>query len=133
VSPLERVRLDKWLWAARFFSTRSRASAAVSAGRVEVGGARAKPAREVRVGDEIRVTAGATVRTVVVRGLSERRGPAREAEGLYEETAESRQLRERLADERRLSPPPGAGAGRPSKRDRRRIARLREGPPRPRP
>lgn len=133
MSDLEKVRLDKWLWAARFFTTRSRAAEAIQAGRVEMGGARAKPAREVRVGDEIRVTAGASTRTVRVRGLSERRGPASAAALLYEETPASRELRERLAAERRLAPPPGLDAGRPSKRDRRQIERLRgRGGPRPR-
>jgi len=122
----ERVRLDKWLWAARFFKTRGLATEAVQGGRVHVEGARAKPAREVRVGEKVEVTIGPVVRTVVVRALSDRRGPASEAARLYEETEASRERRERQAAERRAAPPPGADLGaRPTKRDRRRIEAIR--------
>jgi ribosome-associated heat shock protein Hsp15 len=122
----ERVRLDKWLWAARFFKTRGLAAEAIQGGRVHVGRARAKPAREVRVGDVLEITAGQTSWTVEVRALSDRRGPASEAALLYAETAESRERRERLAAERRAAPTPGAEfQGRPTKRDRRRIAAIR--------
>jgi ribosome-associated heat shock protein Hsp15 len=119
----EGVRIDKWLWAARLHKTRSLAAEAVKGGRVEVNGQRVKPSREVGPGDEIEVTTGQLRRTVVVRGLAERRGPAKEAVLLYEETPESMAARELLAEQRRLSsPPPGADLGaRPTKRDRRRL------------
>jgi ribosome-associated heat shock protein Hsp15 len=119
----EGVRIDKWLWAARLHKTRSLAAEAVKGGRVEVNGQRVKPSREVGPGDEIEVTTGQLRRTVVVRGLAERRGPAKEAVLLYEETPESTAARELLAEQRRLSsPPPGADLGaRPTKRDRRRL------------
>jgi ribosome-associated heat shock protein Hsp15 len=117
------VRVDKWLWAARLHKTRSLAAEAVKGGRVQVNGQRVKPSREVGPGDEIEVTVGQLRRTVVVRGVSERRGPAKEAVLLYDETPESVAARELLAEQRRLaSPPPGADLGaRPTKRDRRRL------------
>ncbi|HWH15522.1 MAG TPA: RNA-binding S4 domain-containing protein, partial [Miltoncostaeaceae bacterium] len=116
-----RVRLDRWLWAARFFKTRSLAAEAVQGGRVDVNGTRAKPSKELRVGDRVDLTIGSVAWTVDVRGLSDRRGPAPEAQRLYEETDESRERRERHAAQRRLAPAPGADLGaRPTKRDRRR-------------
>jgi len=118
----ERLRIDKWLWAARQYKTRSLAADAVKGGRVQVGGARVKPSREVGPGDRVEVAIGQTRRTLIVRGVAPRRGPAKEAELLYEETAESRAERERLAAERRLAAGPGADLGaRPTKRDRRRF------------
>ena len=118
----ERVRIDKWLWAARFFKTRSLATEAVQGGRVHVDGARVKPARDVRLGDRIEIVLGQTTMTVVVRALGDRRGSATAAALLYDETPESRERRDREREQRRLAPPPGADlAGRPSKRDRRRI------------
>jgi ribosome-associated heat shock protein Hsp15 len=123
----EPVRVDKWLWAARLVKTRSLAAEAVKGGRVHVNGDAVKPSREVRPGDELEVTLGRTRLTVVVKGLAERRGPAREAQLLYEETPESRARRERAAAERRFATPPQVtpGAGRPTKRDRRRMDRTR--------
>jgi ribosome-associated heat shock protein Hsp15 len=122
----ERVRIDKWLWAARFFKTRSLATDAVQGGRVQVDGLRVKPARDVRIGETVAVTVGYTTTTVVVRGLAEKRGSAAQAAVLYDETPESVLARERRREERRLAPPPGADlAGRPSKRDRRRIEAMR--------
>ena len=124
----ERVRIDKWLWAARFFKTRSLATEAVQGGRVHVDGARVKPAKDVRVGDRIEVTVGEATIALVVRGLSDKRGPATAAALLYEETEESRERRERERDLRRVAPPPGADLhGRPSKRDRRRLEAQRAG------
>jgi ribosome-associated heat shock protein Hsp15 len=121
-----RVRIDKWLWAARFFKTRGLSAEAIQGGRVHVEGQRVKPAREVRVGETVEITIGPVTRTVVVRGVDERRRPAPEAALLYEETAESRERREREATERRLAPSPGTGLhGRPTKRDRRRIQGIR--------
>ncbi|WP_217913414.1 RNA-binding S4 domain-containing protein [Miltoncostaea marina] len=118
----EKVRIDKWLWAARFFKTRTLATEAVQGGRVHVDGARVKPAREVHVGDRLEVTIGEATFAVVVRGLADKRGPASAAALLYEETAESRERRERQRELRRMAPPLGADLqGRPSKRDRRRI------------
>ena len=117
-----RVRLDKWLWAARFFKTRTLAAEAIIGGKVHVGGQRAKPAHAVRVGETLGVRCGQDEYIVAVRALSDRRGPAKEAVLLYEETAESRSCREQLAEQRRLQhlafPQPLA---RPNKQDRRRI------------
>jgi ribosome-associated heat shock protein Hsp15 len=123
---MESVRVDKWLWAARFFKTRSAATHAVGGGRVHVNGARVKPAREVRLSDTVEVTVGDMRWTVVVQGVADRRGSATVAATLYEETDESRADRERRAAERRLARPPGADLGaRPTKQDRRRIEALR--------
>jgi len=118
-------RLDKWLWAARFFKTRNLAIAAINGGKVHVDGQRVKPARAVRRGAEIRIHKGSLEITVMVQGLSAQRRPAPEAALLYEETEESRTRREALAEQRRAA---GAsrehGAGRPTKRDRRHLGRL---------
>jgi ribosome-associated heat shock protein Hsp15 len=117
------VRIDKWLWAARFFKTRTLASDAVKGGRVHLDGQRVKASKDVHSGDRLEITIGQARRAVVVLGVSGRRGPASEAQLLYEETPESIAERERLAAERRLAgPAPGADAGaRPTKRDRRRF------------
>lgn len=123
---MERVRIDKWLWAARFFKTRGAATEAVLGGHVHVGGERVKPAKEVGAGDVLEIRVGQTRWTVVVRAVAEKRGPASVAAALYEETPESRAAREQHALERRLAKPPGADLGaRPTKRDRRRIEDLR--------
>jgi ribosome-associated heat shock protein Hsp15 len=122
----EHVRIDRWLWAARFYKTRGVATDAVLGGRVHLNGARVKPAKEVRVGDSLEVTVADVRREVVVRQLSDKRGPATVAATLYEETPESVARRERLAAERRLARPLGADLGaRPTKRDRRRLDALR--------
>src|SRR5258708_2785555 len=116
---MERVRIDKWLWAARFFKTRSTATEAVAGGHGQVAGARVKPAREVAVGARLEITRGQERFTVVVTGLAERRGSASVAAQLYEETPESAAERARRRDERRLAKPLGADlAERPTKRDR---------------
>ncbi|HTM48205.1 MAG TPA: RNA-binding S4 domain-containing protein [Bryobacteraceae bacterium] len=120
------VRMDKWLWAARFFKTRSLAARACELGRVESNGQGAKPAREVRVGDMLRVRNDSGDFQVEVLGLSEVRGPAVVAQRLYRETDASRELRARLAEERKAMPSYEAGReGKPSKRDRRQIGKLR--------
>jgi ribosome-associated heat shock protein Hsp15 len=125
---VDRVRVDKWLWAARFAKTRSAATELVAAGHVRVAGERVKPAREVGPGDMIEIRLGVVRRIVVVTGVAERRGPAKAAALLYEETPESRSERERLALERRLARPPGADLGaRPTKQERRRLDALRRG------
>jgi len=117
-----RVRLDKWLWAARFFKTRSLAAEAIAGGKVQVNGDRAKRARPVQVGDRIRVRLGPYEHDVVVRDLSSRRGPATAAAGLYEETPESLAARETLAVQlKSLHSAFGPDRGRPTKRDRREM------------
>ena len=122
----EQVRIDRWLWAARFFKTRGAATEAVLGGRVHVNGTRVKPAKEVRVGDRLEVTVANVRRDLVVLGVAEKRGPATVAATLYEETLDSLARRERLAAERRLARPLGADLGaRPTKRDRRRLDALR--------
>jgi ribosome-associated heat shock protein Hsp15 len=122
VESKEQTRIDKWLWAARFFKTRSLAADAVEGDKVHLNGSRIKPGHSVRVGDELRVRRGPYEWVVVVRGLTALRGPASEAQRLYEETEESRANREALAGQLRLQGEPGLGLkGRPSKKDRREI------------
>lgn len=120
------MRLDKWLWVARFFKTRSLAASEVDGGHVDVNGERAKPAKGIRIGDELRIRLNQYTYVVDVRGLAERRGPASAAQALYEETEASRQERARLAEQRRLAPSPTyEEGGRPTKRDRRDISRIK--------
>jgi len=120
------VRNDKGLLAGRFFKTRSLATEAVAGGKVHVNDARVKPARELHVGDTVDITIGGLRRTVVVRGLADKRGPATAAQALYEETQESVERRERHLAERKLARPLGADLGaRPTKLDRRRLEALR--------
>ena len=118
------VRLDKWLWAARFYKTRSLAADDIAKGRVSVNGQVAKASRELRPADQIELRQGPVSRTLVVRALSSLRGPAPVAQALYEETAESRAARERAAAQRRMGVEPGQTLeqGRPTKRDRRQLA-----------
>jgi ribosome-associated heat shock protein Hsp15 len=121
-----RVRLDKWLWAARFFKTRSLAAEAIEGGKVQVNGDRAKRARPVQIGDRVRVRLGPYEHDVVVRELSSRRGPATVAAELYQETSESLAARETLAVQlKSLHSAFGPDRGRPTKRDRREIERWR--------
>jgi ribosome-associated heat shock protein Hsp15 len=116
------VRLDKWLWAARFFKTRSLAQRAIAAGQVKLNDERTKPAHEVKVGDGVFLRKESLEWTIYVRGLSEKRGPAVQAASLYEETLASRAERERRADLRKYGREPAeAIKGRPTKRDRRRL------------
>lgn len=128
VASAERLRLDKWLWAARFYKTRSLAAQEVEKGRVLINDQLAKPAREVRPGDIVRIRRQDQVMQVRVRGISAVRGPAPVAAQLYEETPESRAAREHAAEMRRLAPEPAQtiSDGRPTKRDRRQLASLRE-------
>jgi ribosome-associated heat shock protein Hsp15 len=122
------MRIDKWLWAARFFKTRALAQQAIERGKVRREGESIKPAREVNAGDRLEVTVGALRWEVVIQGLSARRGPAREARELYRETEESRLRREATLAERRLIVEPSrALQGRPTKRDRRVLERFRSG------
>ena len=123
---METVRIDKWLWAARFFKTRALASDACDIGRIESNSHRAKAARDVRLGDRLRITNEGGIFEVEVLQLTEVRGPAAVAQTLYRESAESRAARERLAAEKKeLMAIGGIGEGRPSKRDRRDINKLR--------
>lgn len=120
----ERMRLDKWLWAARLYKTRALAADEVGHGRVAVNGQEAKASRELKPGDVLALKQGPVVRTVRVRGLSQVRGPAPVAQCLYEETAESVARREKAAEQRRLGAEPAQTIeqGRPTKRDRRQLA-----------
>ena len=118
------VRIDKWLWAARFFKTRSLAAEAVDRGRVRIGGEPVKPARNVKLNDKIFIDNGSDRWEVVVLGVSDKRGPAPVARELYRETEESIVRRENDSEARRLFPEPGSTIkGRPTKRDRRAISR----------
>ncbi|MDO9598692.1 MAG: S4 domain-containing protein [Azoarcus sp.] len=122
----ESTRLDKWLWAARFYKHRSGATEAVDGGKVKLNGLAVKPARSVKPGDQIEITVADTHISVVVRGIAEKRGPAKVAQELYEESAESIARREAAQELRRFAATPGADLhGRPTKRDRRLIQRLK--------
>lgn len=118
------VRLDKWLWAARFYKTRSLAAEEISKGRIAVNGQPAKASRELKLQDRVELRQGHLTRSVVVKGLSAVRGPAPVAQALYEETPESLQARQQAAERRRLGAEPAQAIelGRPTKRDRRQLA-----------
>jgi ribosome-associated heat shock protein Hsp15 len=118
---MDKLRIDKWLWAARFYKTRSLAVEEIDKGRVQVNGQEAKPAREVKAGDTVALRQGPVLRTLVVRGISNQRGAAPVAQQLYEETEESLRLRADAAEQRRLHNEPASSIehGRPTKRDRR--------------
>jgi ribosome-associated heat shock protein Hsp15 len=122
----DKVRLDKWLWAARFFKTRALAAEAVEGGKVQLNGDRPKRARPLQVGDELRIRLGPYEHIVAVRALSDRRGPATQAAALYQETEASRSTREALAIQlKSLHSLFGPEKGRPTKKDRREIERLK--------
>lgn len=127
MTPPESMRLDKWLWCARFYKTRALAVEEIGKGRVMVNGQAAKASRELRPGDTVALRQGVVPRTVLVRGLSGMRGPAVVAQQLYEETPESIASREQAAEMRRLAPEPASSLhdGRPTKRDRREIDQAR--------
>ncbi len=118
------MRLDTWLWAARFYKTRGLATDEINKGRVQVNGQAAKPARELKAGDLVELRQGPVHRTVQVLGLSQVRGPAPVAQALYAETPESTARREKAAEQRRLGSEPALAIeqGRPTKRDRRQLA-----------
>lgn len=120
---MDRLRIDKWLWCARFYKTRTLAAEEIGKGRVDVNGQEAKPAREVKVGDTVAMRRDSVTRTVVVKGLSGARGPAPVAQQLYEETAESLRGREDAARQRRYAREPALSIehGRPTKRGRREL------------
>lgn len=122
----EKVRLDKWLWAARFYKTRGLAVDAIDSGKIEVNGERSKRAKLVQAGDRIRIRSGPFEHIITVRGVSERRGPASEAVKLYEEDAESKKQREAMAAHvRAMNANTGYESGRPTKKDRREIEKVR--------
>jgi ribosome-associated heat shock protein Hsp15 len=123
---MESIRLDKWLWAARFFKTRMLAKKAIEGGKVHLHGERSKVSAQVRVGDELRIRQGFDEKTVVVKALSELRGSASAAALLYDETEESKKIREEAALVRKMAGPKQISSGRPTKRDRRRIIRFLE-------
>ena len=120
---MEKLRIDKWLWAARFYKTRSLASDEIVKGRIQVNDLVAKPSREIKVGDKVEMRQGPVVRVVMVLGISQQRGPAPVAQQLYAETQDSILERERAAEQRRLASEPAQTIehGRPTKRDRRDI------------
>lgn len=119
------MRLDKWLWAARFFKTRSLATDAIAGGKIQLNGLRTKPAHEIRVDDRLEISNGETRWEVFVKALSEQRGPASTARLLYEETPNSVSAREEQQNKRKLLADPAATLhGRPTKRDRRQLGRF---------
>ncbi len=124
----ERLRIDKWLWAARFYKTRSLAAQAIAAGHVKLEGHTVKAARELRCGERLEIAIGAVIWSVVVRGLNEQRRPAIEAQRLYEETSDSSERRAAQSAARQLAPVPGSDLrGRPTKKARRQIRGFNEG------
>ncbi|MFN3564605.1 MAG: RNA-binding S4 domain-containing protein [Burkholderiaceae bacterium] len=128
MSESARVRLDKWLWAARFFRTRTLAAQAIELGRVRIGGERVKPAREPRIGDRVEIQMAETRIDVIVRACSAARGPASAARMLYDETEASVERRARRAEAHKLAAEPATTIkGRPTKRDGRELRRLRRG------
>ena len=123
--PLDRMRLDKWLWAARFFKTRSLATQAIDHGRVKLNGERVKPARDVKPGDRLDLRIGEVDWTLTVQALAMQRGPAPVAQALYAEDPASQARRQQQASDRKLAASPAAALkGRPTKRDRRQIHRF---------
>jgi ribosome-associated heat shock protein Hsp15 len=125
---MEKLRIDKWLWAARFYKTRSLAALEIDKGRVRINDQEAKPAREVKAGDIVALRQGPVVRTLMVRGISNQRSAAPVAQQLYEETEESLRLKAQAAEQRRLASDPASSQehGRPTKRDRRTMDKAQD-------
>jgi ribosome-associated heat shock protein Hsp15 len=121
---MDKVRIDKWLWAARFYKTRSLSTDEIDKGRVRINDLEVKPSKDVKVGDTVALRQGPVTRTLVVRGVSDKRGGAPQAQLLYEETQASIALREQLTEQRRLEPANAQEHGRPTKRDRRDIDKV---------
>ena len=121
---MEKLRIDKWLWAARFYKTRSLATEEIDKGRVRINDTEVKPAKDVKVGDTVVLRQGPVTRTLVVRGISDKRGGAPVAQLLYAELEASIKLREQLAEQHRLEPANSQEHGRPTKRDRRSIDKV---------
>jgi ribosome-associated heat shock protein Hsp15 len=123
---MSKVRLDKWLWAARFFKTRAKAKEAIDGGKVHIDGGRSRPSKELKVGEIIQLRQGWDEKTVIVKALSEQRRGATEAALLYEETAESIEKRLEIAEQRKAAGQQVFTPGRPTKKDRRQIHRFKE-------
>jgi len=123
----DKLRIDKWLWAARFFKTRALAVAALECGKVQLNETRVKPAHAIAVGDRLDIRIGAYQFLIEVQALSDKRGPAAQAQKLYCESDASRELRKVIAARLKADPPPFAFKGRPTKRDRRLIAQFKHG------
>lgn len=123
---MSKIRLDKWLWAARFYKTRAKAKEAIDGGKVHIDGTRSRPSKEIKVGEVIQLRQGWDEKTVVVTGLSEQRKGATEATLLYDETAESIEKRLYIAEQRKAAGQHVSTMGRPSKKDRRQIHRFKE-------
>ena len=121
---MDKLRIDKWLWAARFYKTRSLATDEIDKGRVRINDLEVKPAKEVKVGDTVALRQGQHTRTLVVRAICDKRGGAPQAQLLYAETEASIKLREQLAEQHRLEPANSLEHGRPTKRDRRSIDKV---------
>jgi len=121
---MDKLRIDKWLWAARFYKTRSLAIEEIDKGRVRINDLEVKPAKEVKIGDAVVLRQGPVTRTLVVRGISDKRGGAPTAQLLYEETEASLKLREQQAEQHRLEPANSQEHGRPTKRNRRSIDKV---------
>lgn len=121
---MEKLRIDKWLWAARFYKTRSLATEEIDKGRVRVNDLEVKPAKEVKVGDSITLRQGPATRTLTVRSISDKRGGAPQAQLMYEETEASLKLRAQLTEQRQLEPASSHEHGRPTKRDRRSLDKV---------
>ena len=121
---MDKLRIDKWLWAARFYKTRSLATDEIDKGRVRINGLEVKPAKEVRIGDTVALRQGPVTRTLKVCGISDKRGGAPQAQLLYEETEASLYLRVQLTEQQRLEPANSQEHGRPTKRDRRSIDKV---------
>jgi len=119
------VRIDKWLWAARFFKTRALATEAINGGKVHMNGARVKPSRHVQIGAKLEITRTQCEQTVFVKALSDKRGPAKVAQTLYEETEESIKKREEYAEMMKNSPKIDRAIGKPTKKNRRDIIRFK--------
>lgn len=122
----KKVRLDKWLWAARFFRTRAKSKIAIDGGKVHIDGVRGKPGKEIQLGDQIEIRQGWDERTVIVTGLSEKRLGAEQAQLLYQETDASQESRLQIAQQRRAAGNQVISEARPSKRDRRLIHKFRD-------
>ena len=121
---MDKLRIDKWLWAARFYKTRSLATDEIDKGRVRINDLEVKPAKEVKIGDVVALRQGQVTRTLLVRGISDKRGGAPQAQLMYEETEASIKLREQLTEQHRLEPANSLEHGRPTKRDRRSIDKI---------
>ncbi len=129
ISPMDKIRIDKWLWAARFYKTRSLATDEIGKGRIEVNAQTAKASREVKVGDVVSARQGDITRIIKILGISDQRGPAPVAQALFEETAESIAQRDKTAVQRRLAKEPALSIeqGRPTKRNRRALEKVKQG------